>query len=1345
MLKEQIDSIAILNQPDILLSEDGVVLSYPTADACALVLANIQEQLASIPYQQMNHQLVIPDYYLPIFLQRFGFDRHQLSIDMDLFYIDHHEDKLIRMARSFPPVEQRQPIDSQILQIGSIYRGLTPHNALAEISLTIPDEFKDTSEPPRVIFMLDCSFSMGHDQKMEMLTQAVIEAIERFSASTRVSVYFYGSRSTPLLVNKAQRDISAEDFRKIREMKTHGNTEIKRCITSVVADLKQQKIFNDPVAYANLTLVWLTDGEDEEVVCAEDFAQAFIDEGCQLWPHLITVGIGQYHTDLLNAVTADARFQTNLMLHIDTPENTSQLFQVVAHNVGVRRRHVGVVIEVNDKMVTEDLGAMQTLMTKHWVMEIPKPESPSTTIYFNVIIDQVLFTWSMHVASMERLDPAGNLEVWSLVENRPIIHAYLEQTLQKTMIALKAEPELGMAIRRHVLRCTHAMNDDLNMELLRAQFRQLIPVELFYHDVELNQQTNGASVSPMRIGRRGSFFSRNNPHTQHQFSQALQQQYAQSQRVVFDAPKVDETTRPKDLSDIQQHGALYSIRDASCKNQSEVHTTKNNRSCHDQNKTKITKDNVSHGAIRKILPNRQRDVCLWKHLSVDRSTGNIDIEKTLITILNDHLQTYGEKRSPATQFKFCNHKKNYFLALSITFNPLLLEQPLDAFFSQWFGALGVRSEDIQSNSTSDEVTCYFSDAQWIWRLFDDMGYETLLNDVAHVEVAYRVDLLQTLMVHTIRQLIIDAKVTNLPPEQIEFDAWGQLSAEVVSPSKMHYHLKNTMEVIGFLKQYGRLEIPLLWTQLLHQQCLINTRRAEHYLTSLNEAGMPTIMAKYQFQRAHICTQKKQVILILERRDKKSIAVTSQERRIFQAVLQKQLGTAYHLFWRAGLHQDDLILSCQPEHEWQQPLFDPLISVLTQTQLLPLTALHAIEWQGLLGPIQREVVLPETIDAILECKIMRLLPGVGERLLITPAGYTYSASAITQWINARHQEPFTKDPLEISDLRPNHAAEQLVVHYQKKAPQHVEQDPWLYPPSVLMNPDTNQLYVNPAVTSDGTTVEEVSRVKSQAGEAPETKRTRIQEPLYPNRCVQDLCEYYRTDLTPLEQPVQRASIRATLGANIGLLCSGPGQLSKDRAKDEGEHHIPYVDYQSLTQTLIIDFTSEDYARRFELGLKRWTDSESAQSGWTAGHLSYCKMQTQRVIRLSQMQSVTLTYHARVHITGETAIRALIEKICCLSSNYFNALQALTDTHGLDALNHILQVKSLAPWRIEPLDSEQPIPGPFNILSMRARADGYRIAGISQQFFQKPADEERSISSRHTRSEILTQVEDAYGFK
>ena len=264
-----------------------------------------------------------------------------------------------------------------------------------------------------------------------------------------------------------------------------------------------------------------------------------------------------------------------------------------------------------------------------------------------------------------------------------------------------------------------------------------------------------------------------------------------------------------------------------------------------------------------------------------------------------------------------------------------------------------------------------------------------------------------------------------------------------------------------------------------------------------------------------------------------------------------------------------------------------------------------------------------------------------------------------------------------------------------------QDPDVFPPCLLIDPTTDEFYYNPIVLADGST---------SSNDDPSAP--------YRNRCVSDLIAYFQTPgLVPRKEPIERSGIRATIGANLGTICSGNGALSEEAANDETEIALPYVDYDRLTDTLRIYFSSPEYARHLELGLKRWK-AEEGVCLFDARNISRTVVQNKKVIRDSTGTERELIFNAVLSIFEESNIKHLLETVCKLSPTYLKKLKKLCNSTDIDVLNGITSASMLADWGLPEIDrlaSNKYISPPRSthvpkgILSVRADADCRRMTG------------------------------------
>jgi hypothetical protein len=190
------------------------------------------------------------------------------------------------------------------------------------------------------------------------------------------------------------------------------------------------------------------------------------------------------------------------------------------------------------------------------------------------------------------------------------------------------------------------------------------------------------------------------------------------------------------------------------------------------------------------------------------------------------------------------------------------------------------------------------------------------------------------------------------------------------------------------------------------------------------------------------------------------------------------------------------------------------------------------------------------------------------------------------------------------------------------------------------------------------------------------------------------------------------IRATIGANLGLVCPGIGALKEEEARDELENSLPYVDFDPLTDSLNINFVSQDYARRFELGLKRWHDEE-LNIPFTNDCVLLSIEQSKKPIIGLNGERLERIFYATISVLGSLAISLLLEKICGLSPDYLIELQKLSGSQELEIFNNLIQIQALGDWATPEnswgltYESPAPVVRERSILTIRAASDMMRM--------------------------------------
>lgn len=631
--------------------------------------------------------------------------------------------------------------------------------------------------------------------------------------------------------------------------------------------------------------------------------------------------------------------------------------------------------------------------------------------------------------------------------------------------------------------------------------------------------------------------------------------------------------------------------------------------------------------------------------------GKIDTKKIIRNIMNALItQQLGINQLHVKGVDFLGTNFEIDFTFRITLNRISTELQ-NNFLDVFYALFKINSEHINVVNHDSSHELYFKDTSAILKLFEAIGYERLL-DNRKLCLAYQVDLLQLLIAETLHLIIADRIGSAMPPESIEFDATGNLSAIVMAPDNTRYKIHNITEMNIFLTKYYSYALPNSFIELIREQITISTLRYVRSLTTPNAGGTLLIFAENRLTALQLCEHKKHLSASLERRSPDIEPLTPQERRLFQVYLASKLGESFSVIWRSSGKHYRLIISSASSRGFTTTDVQTLNHVLSTQSLVSQTEIDALQMNKILGVRGRAIyAMPASVEEILECKILLTLPE--ETPVITPTGNSYNLVAIIQHLDSKNtpNDPISRQPLTISQLRSNVLAQRLIHYYQEIT--FADKDPDVYPPTLLIDPKTGTFYVDPVVLLNGETV---SRQDS-AENSP-----------YPNHCVAELIAYYDTTLVARHSSIYRLGIRATIGANLGLLCPGIGALTEEVAADESEILLPYVEYDALTETLSIHFACQEYARRFELGLKRW-DTTKVQ--FTSETIIREITQTKKTIRDIANKRIDQIFHSTVSIIGEDTIAVLFEQVCSLSPAYVNKLKTLPGSTDMDILNRLIQ--------------------------------------------------------------------------
>lgn len=1271
-------SLDRLAQPNVSLDTQGIKLAYTDASHFERVHPSLLVFCNKLGIITDFQTMIIPHRHMFGFLMEAGATEMGLRDAIELFYLEKRVDRakfLAQESLNFIPTAATA-MSCELLTLVRVALGPKPNQLLAEMAIQMPKATIDElARPSRVAFLLDCSGSMNEGNRLGLLKPAVISAIDQLPPDTLVSVYFYSNTVNVVFKNKPVMAITAADRQAISIVSATGGTTISVAIDALTADMKEEGLLEDAQAFENLTVVWLTDGDDDVVKSSKDLVRTFQYYGCMVMPQLIAVGIGEYNEILLNGVAKEFRFKSNLMLHIDSPADIAKLFHGVANCIGVMRKKIIIVMEAGGHMTYQDLGVMQAGQVKQLVMEIAMPADGVNQIRSRVLVDEDVNGRDIDLPAEFNL------------QNIDLLVTYFTQVLDDINIAMHSNPAAAVSMRACALASIPSTVRDAQLLALRKSF--MSPQEEFSL---LEDNSIGWSCFQPAVALRST--STMNNERQSSLSQSLQRQYTQ----VVDTINI----------------AMHNYPAATATTPSLVR----DRPLLAQQQPFMKRQYTQN------YPRGLRESMQSEKIVLDK-TGKIKVEQSLSNFINAQTEKgLGKEQLRISQLGFLNSDlgPNFRIALE-RINTNVSKRDL---LKQFYALFKINSSHVrvESQSNNNDMEIYFADVGAILKLFKEMNYGALLND-EKLCLALQVDLLQLLITDAIRAIIIRSKISHHQPEMIEFDSMGNLSAVVISPNNVRYKLKDTHEVCCFLKKYCKCELPPHFVELIRRQVEVNARRYTDYLALPNAENLPRIFADNQLVAIQICETKKQLSAFLDRRLIHTEPLNPQERRFFQKQLAQALGNNFLVDWRSSDKHYRLIIACANMLRGFTSIeVNKLADVLRTCQLLTDAQIADLRLPRLMGvPRVAAPAMSESVEDILACKILFGLPdGIP---LITPMGHSYDEAAIAQHIVLLKKEPtdpVSRQPLDFSNLRQNQLAKRLIDYYTSLSTNAY--DPDVQAPALLIDPLTGIFYSDPVVLPNGETVS-----RENAGE----------EKVYPNRCVAELIAYYESTLEARQEAVVRLGLRATIGANVGLLCPGVGALTIEAAKDETDVAVPYVEYDTLTATLSIHFASQDYARHFELGLKRWGDYDQCDF-FVAGNVVRETMQCKKTVRGMNGEQLDMVFHSTVSVQGDRAILVLFEQLCGLSSAYFTELKKLSGSESMDIFNHLIQEKLLGDWSgdigFSPLfdDASSSSDLPPSILGIRAASSNVRMGGKTVE----------DVSSEDREATIFEQAQESQRF-
>lgn len=500
LLTEIISSIKILGRPYLELSDKGLKLRYNNETLSRRIHLSTGFIRPKLDIYRDNSSIIISHRHISQYLLANGAHKVGLEDAIDSFYAQQNIDRAKWLAtESFYSTSTDTPIPTEILTVQRVGLGPNPNQLIADLSIKIAKTTEDEAPPSHLVFLLDCSGSMNGDNRIGMLKRALLNTIDQLPPQTLVSVYFYNHELKTIFTNTAARDITEYDRENILMIIAKGKTDISVAIRPIVNNMQMLE---------RSTIVWLTDGADDKIKHADDLTKLFENAGCLSIPQLIAVGIGDYNRELLNGVATDVRFKSNLMLHIESPVNIEKLFNLIAHFVGVVRKHVIVAMQADDKMTFQDLGMMQTNQVKHFLIETPMPLNGSTHIACRILVDEHVYFGDVSL-------PANFNQT-----NTELLINYFQHIQHKIKLNLHKNPDAAEEMRAHALASIPSMVSDRRLLALRNSF---MPAQtnycLFEEDLmdaslpSLGLQTTDATGP--------TFFARSSNNRQDRYSHAL--------------------------------------------------------------------------------------------------------------------------------------------------------------------------------------------------------------------------------------------------------------------------------------------------------------------------------------------------------------------------------------------------------------------------------------------------------------------------------------------------------------------------------------------------------------------------------------------------------------------------------------------------------------------------------------------------------------------------------------------------------------------------------------------------------------------------------------------------------
>lgn len=449
----------------IHLSNEGLVFSFTTLSDCDKIFA----ERGSLRILKQDLNVIVAHDHLQAFLLHLGANPMGLTDAIEGYYLKEKRDRAYHLAQESTRLDA---LSFPMHHVNCVSVGLAaqPNQLLGKISITLPETHTvEVTSPSRVVFMLDRSGSMAYGCRLMMVKQALLNTLDRLPQETLVSIYFYDDKLMRLAESLPISALTPELRQRIDSIMPGGGTQVNVAVQGLLAHMHETGVMHNPHEYKNLTVVWLTDGEDGSVHSVDEFVAEFTKVYPELpplteLPRLIAMGIGSYNQRLINGVAQDYRFKTNLMLHISSPAETARLFQVVSQNVGVSGQRVILAITVDGELTYQDLNYMKIHETKTLITEInlPAHKAPSMVhdMVISLIIDEKIYRQWINLS----LFPHRH------IEDTLLLKAYYEQCKNRYIVARVNAPADAEHMREMMLRFIPSHTEDTELRAIRYFF-----------------------------------------------------------------------------------------------------------------------------------------------------------------------------------------------------------------------------------------------------------------------------------------------------------------------------------------------------------------------------------------------------------------------------------------------------------------------------------------------------------------------------------------------------------------------------------------------------------------------------------------------------------------------------------------------------------------------------------------------------------------------------------------------------------------------------------------------------------------------------------------------------------